>query len=266
MNDLKVMTLNIWNGGMASSFQKRAASIQAMIHWHDPDIIGIQELTEPMLKDLSELAETYTFYGKARGSHGRSDERCCVLFRKSRFSFLDGETFWLSATPDKPGSSFANSMFPRIATIAFLQDNLSGMQFTFANTHLDHLLPTVRTKQIEVLCAQLKQKQRGSFTVLTGDFNCSFPSTAFRLLEKDAQLNLKDTVPTDGVTTLRSFIQAGSSRFRPIDHILVSQEMTVIKSEIITGMYMGRYPSDHNPVLTVLQLPEPEYETYGDAE
>lgn len=266
MNDLKVMTLNIWNGGMASSFQKRAASIQAMIHWHDPDIIGIQELTESMLKDLPELSGTYMFYGKARGSLSRFDERCCVLFKKSRFSFLEGETFWLSATPDKPGSSFQYSVFPRIATIAFLQDNLSGQQFTFANTHLDHLLPMIRTRQAEVLRDKLKQKQHGAFTVLTGDFNCSFPSPALSVLTKDEQLNLKDTVPTDSVTTLRNFIQASSSRFRPIDHILVSKDMTVLKSEIITGMYMGRYPSDHNPVLTVLQLPEPEYDSYGDAE
>lgn len=266
MNDLKVMTLNVWNGGVSSTFDKRAASIQSMIQWHDPDLIGLQELTEPMLKDLSDLADTYTFYGKARGSHGRTDERCCVLFKKSRFTFLDGETFWLSPTPEKPGSSFYTSVFPRIATMAVLKDTVSGLEFTFANTHLDHLLPTVRVKQAEVLRSRLRQKQRGAFTVLTGDFNTSFPNAALILLTRDEQLNLTDTVPSDGVTTLRSFIQAGSSGFRPIDHILVSRTLEVLKSEIITGMYMGRYPSDHCPVLTVLQLPEPEYDGFGDGE
>ena len=259
MTDLKIMTLNMKNATTTALFEKRAASLQAMIHWHDPDIIGLQEFTDLMIPYLSQLWEEYGVYGKARGSHGHSNERCCVLFRKSRFTFLEGDTFWLSATPDVPGSSFLNSLFPRIASYAVLKDSLNGCTFTFANTHLDVLLPSVRVRQIEVLCSQLKERVRGDFTVLTGDFNCSALSPAFRSLAKDSALNLKDTVPTDGVSTIRSFIQMSSSHFRPIDHILVSNQLEVLKSEIITGMYMGRYPSDHCPVLTVIALPSGDH-------
>jgi endonuclease/exonuclease/phosphatase family metal-dependent hydrolase len=69
-------------------------------------------------------------------------------------------------------------------------------------------------------------------------------------------LNLKDTVPSDGPSTIRIFLQAGSQMFRPIDHIFVTRDLEVLKSEIITGMYLGRYPSDHSPSVTVVSLPD----------
>ncbi len=256
MTELKIMTLNVKNGSITSDFSKRASSIQEMVRWHDPDLIGTQELTEPMTQYLPELSEKYAFYGKSRGSKGHSDERNCILFRKDRFEFLHGETFWLSPSPDVTGSKFFESMFPRIATLAVLRDKVTDKIFTFSNTHLDHLLPSVRTKQAAVLRDKLIELNEGEFLILTGDFNSSYLSMAVHTLVSCPELSLKDTVPSDGRSTIRAFVQAGSSFFRPIDHILVSKHLEVLKSEIITGMYMGRYPSDHCPVLTVIRLPE----------
>ena len=71
MSELKIMTLNVKNASITSSFAKRAISIQELVRWHDPDIIGTQELIDPMIDYLPELTETYTFYGKARGSAGK---------------------------------------------------------------------------------------------------------------------------------------------------------------------------------------------------
>ena len=258
MSELKIMTLNVKNASITSSFAKRAISIQELVRWHDPDIIGTQELIDPMIDYLPELTETYTFYGKARGSAGNTNERTCLLFKKDRFELLRGDTFWLSSTPDVRGSRFLESLFPRISTFALLKDKLTEQTFTFANTHLDHLLPATRAKQAAVLRDKLIEVKDGDFLVLTGDFNSSYLSLAVHTLVSSPELDLKDTVPTDGVSTIRSFIQAGTSHFRPIDHILVSENLEVLKSEIITGMYMGRYPSDHCPVLTVIKLPEAE--------
>ena len=258
MSELKIMTLNVKNASITSSFAKRAVSIQELVRWHDPDIIGIQELIDPMIEYLPQLTETYTFFGKARGSSGNTNERTCLLFKKERFEFLKGDTFWLSPDPTVKGSRFVESLFPRIATYALLKDRLTDQTFTFANTHLDHILPSTRAKQAAVLRDKLIEVKDGDYLVLTGDFNSSYLSRAVHILVTSPKLDLKDTVPVDGVSTIRAFVQAGTSQFRPIDHILVTNDLEVLKSEIITGMYMGRYPSDHCPVLTVVKLPEAE--------
>ena len=254
MTELKVMTLNLHNSMRFSSFEKRSRSISAMTAFHDPDLIGVQELTDNMISKLPEMAETYRFYGKRRGNGELANERCCILYRDDRFCFISGKTLWLSDTPEVPGSRYPGSMFPRIVTLAELEDKVSGKHFTFANTHLDHLISFVRTQQAEALIRILKENMNGEFLILTGDFNCSFPADAIRSLTEDPELSLKDTAPDDGRSTIRNFIQAGASHYRPIDHILVSRELAVMKSEIISGMYMGVFPSDHCPIMTTLEL------------
>ena len=58
MTELKVMTLNLHNSMRSSSFEKRSRSISAMTAFHDPDLIGVQELTDNMISKLPEMAET----------------------------------------------------------------------------------------------------------------------------------------------------------------------------------------------------------------
>ncbi len=266
MTELKVMTLNIHNNMRSSSFDRRVRSICSMTSFHDPDLIGVQELTDDMIGKLSEMADTYAFFGKRRGSPGVTNERCCVLYRKTRFRFISGHTFWLSDTPEIAGSKCHGSVFPRIVTIAELEDNETGCRFTFANTHLDAVFAPVRARQSEALRKILLKEKTGDFLILTGDFNCAFPALAVSSLVKDDELYLKDTVPDDGRATLRSFIQAGSSRYRPIDHVLVSRDLEVTKSEIISGLYMGMYPSDHFPVLTFINIPSRKEEPSAEEE
>lgn len=255
MTDLKIMTLNLKNGGSAEEFARRSPSILEMIRRYDPDLIGVQELMDFMIPGLSEVQESYTFFGKARGS-SRANERCCVLFRKDRFTFLEGATFWLSDQPDVKGSKFGESIFPRIATYAVLNDSLSEKTLTFANTHLDHLLPPARTKQTNVLCRVLGETKKGDCLFLTGDFNSSILSAAVRRIADDPVLKVKDTVPNDAASTIRGFIQPSSSGYRPIDHVFVPDDLTVVKSEVIKDMFLGRYPSDHNPVITTVRFPD----------
>ena len=253
MTELNVMTLNMQNNLQFASFGKRSRSITAMTAINDPDLIGTQELTDSMIPCLSEMTDTYAFYGKRRGSYKSSDERCCILYRKSRFRFIRGNTVWLSDTPDVPGSKFPGSMFPRIMTFAVLEDNPTGMRFTFANTHLDHLLPSVRSHQADVLRKILAQEKEGDFLILTGDFNCSYPSKAIAEVANDPKLKLQNVTEHETRISIRNFIQASTSRYRPIDHILCSDHLTVKKTEIISDLFMGVFPSDHCPVLTIIE-------------
>lgn len=259
MSKYKIMTLNMMTelpfyfGDQL--FANRAPAIKELIRWNDPDLIGVQEFTDDMIPYLDSALDGYGLYGKARSNRlSHSNERNCIMYKKDRFELLDGDTFWLSETPSKCGSCYKTSTYPRIATYGILKDKKDGTIFTFCNTHLDHLLPSVRVKQCIVLRDELLKRKDGDFLLLTGDFNTSMYSEAMRKLLKDSNpLNLQDTLPKTVRSTLHPRFNGRTFHRGPVDHIFVSKGMVIHKTQVIQSLYMGVYPSDHCPVLTYVE-------------
>lgn len=240
-------------------FSSRAKSIRECIRWNNPDFIGMQEFKDFMANQLGPIADEYMFYGAGRMKDARSrhNERCCICWKKNRFDLLEGSTFWLSHTPEEPGSHFLESIYPRIATLVVLKDRETKEIFTLCNTHLDHVLPAARFKQAAVLMEELSKRARGSFVVLTGDFNTTSTSAAVQhILERGRAWKLQDAIPATLGTTMHDFLASSAHHYRPIDHIFLSENVSVEKSEIISSLYMGVYPSDHCPVMAVFDSPQ----------
>ncbi|MBQ6222839.1 MAG: endonuclease/exonuclease/phosphatase family protein [Solobacterium sp.] len=253
MSIYTVMTFNLMNRLTSASFHRRASGILELIRTYDPDILGIQEFCDYMLEDLDSLTDTYTMIGAARGARPSfANERNCVLVRKGMFKVLDSHTYWLSKTPDIPGSRLTGSMFPRIVTMVTLQDK--HHMFTVANTHLDHMFEYVRVSQAEILGDLLNEANDGEMTILTGDFNTILSQRTLRTLTE--KTGLRDVSPYNPTATIRSIIRLAGNRYSPIDHILVSKKAHVMQAKIITSMFMGSYPSDHFPVVAEIELPE----------
>ncbi len=236
-------------------FKKRAPAIKEMIRFHNPDLIGVQEFTNEMIPYLEPLFKTYGIFGRPRSNNDKAkNERNCILYRKDRFELLEGSTFWLSSTPDQTGTSFFTSLFPRIATYGILKDKYDNTTFTFCNTHLDHLLPSVRYKQILVLKEELSIRKKGDFLILSGDFNTSLTSKAMIRLFKDLNpLNLKDTLSKEYTSTIHPKLHGKTFHKGPIDHIFVTNDVIVHSSIAIQSLFMGVYPSDHFPVLSTIE-------------
>lgn len=253
------MTLNLKNDFRQviddDHFKVRSLSIEEMVRWHNPDIIGVQELTETMLPYFHAMGETYIFYGSGRCEKGSPiQERCCILFKKDKFSFVEGSTFWLSDTPDNVGSKYIGSVFPRIATIAVLKDKETGTLFTVCNTHLDHISGRIRFKQACVLQKELEKRKKGEFLIVTGDFNSVLLQPPLQLLlAKENPLCLQPTVCEADSCTLRFFTHGLPRHTLAIDHILISRSLKPVKTEIIHSLFMGVYPSDHYPTIVTIE-------------
>ena len=240
-------------------FRNRAKAIRECISWNDPDFIGMQEFRDFMAEDLSDISGRYVFYGAGRMKDHKDprNERCCICWKKDRFELVEGSTFWLSHTPDVPGSKLHESIYPRIATLAILKDRKTGEVFTLCNTHLDHLLNVTRFRQAGILIEELEKRAQGSFLIVTGDFNATGASPAVRrILSEEHRYHIKDAVPITLGTTMHDFIASSAHRYRPIDHIFISDNVSIQKTEIISSLYMGVYPSDHCPVLVILDSPQ----------
>ena len=255
-----VMTFNLKSGSPLDTgdlrWSRRSKAVLAAIRQADPDLIGVQELTAAMLPQFSALSEVYEIYGKSRHSL-IADERSCILFKKDRFHLQKEATFWLSDQPEHAGSQLAWSIYPRIVSAAVLEDVRSHVRFTFANTHLDHMFPFVRSRQADILGACLHGFQEGRFLILTGDFNTTLKSRALHeITAVYSPLHLKSAYRQDPGNTMRIPLHDPFHLGQPIDQILVSPQLHVIRTEVLHGRYEGLYPSDHYPVLCRLEYPQ----------
>ena len=97
-------------------FYQRKPFILKRIADYDFDIIGAQEVNDEMKEALAEdLKDTYSVFGEGR-REDRKGEGTPIFYKTDRFELLDWGSFWLSETPDVPGSKNWDASVTRIAT------------------------------------------------------------------------------------------------------------------------------------------------------
>ena len=124
----------------ANCFEGRKALIKEFIDREKPDVIGFQEVMPHVREWLCNNLPDYTVLGMGRNPD-YSGESVSIAYRKDKFDLVKFDQFWLSDTPDVPGSRYMldQSPCPRISVQATLVSRKEGKLFTFANTHLDHV-------------------------------------------------------------------------------------------------------------------------------
>lgn len=252
----KIMSFNLLTNHLydfgKNRFTTRAVSILKLIHQEKPDLIGVQELTPAAEKELQKLTGIYGMTGEYRlGTKYFFNESNAIFYRKERFDLLDGNTYWLSKTPDKPESSFLTSIFPRIAVFAILKDKENDTVFTMINTHLDHGREAVRTAQAKIIARLASHHSLGSFTIITGDFNTVPSSEAVKAFREHGFLDLVDD--STG-STLRGKLGTMAHHNQPIDHILIKGHINAKNISVHHECYDGVYPSDHWPLSAILEV------------
>lgn len=208
--------------------------------------------------------ETIDFYDPhiCRGNnfvslgHGRCEnsdgEACNVYYDRERLEVLSHETFWLSAEPEKH-SIVPGTTYPRICTAGIFRDKVTGKEFIFANTHLEHRVIELQKTQLEYLFARLNRVYPQLPLILTGDFN-AFPGTpaadyAMSQL-RDAQSICKTPVFHRGATYHGYLSDPAQRRHADrIDYIFVSPEIEVEKFEVADNFVApDTASSDHFPL------------------
>lgn len=226
------------------SVKGRSQLICAALEQYAPDSFGVQEATAQWIEILSENLTDYACISRMRDGK-ESSEASAVFYLKDKYTVVDSGTIWLSDTPDEFGSKFALSFCPRIATWATLENKETGEIYTHINTHLDHVLESVRVEQIKVLKVKIEElKAKGYPVVCTGDFNTKEGADAYNEMKpclRDSKYLAKNS--DDGAT----FINYGKNVFetRPIDFIFVSDGIKVETYKIIDEKIGDMYLSDH---------------------
>ncbi len=106
-SDVRVMTFNIRYGTAddgPNHWNHRQERVVETIRQFQPDLIGTQETMSFQAEYLRQCLPEYTYVGKLRVPDQPTSEECAVFFRSTRFVDLEQGHFWLSTTPEVPGS------------------------------------------------------------------------------------------------------------------------------------------------------------------
>ena len=249
----KVMTFNIRYDTLqdgVNCFEGRKGLVKEFLDREAPDVIGFQEVLPHVRDWLSESLPMYTVLGAGRNAD-YTGEGVSVAYRRDRFDLAGFDQFWLSDTPDVPGSRYMldQSVCPRVTVLAKLVSREDGAAFTFVNTHLDHVGEYAKVCGASLLMTKLCSANRGSF-VLTGDFNALPRDNAIREIKsvkgvRDLTASVKEAT-YHGYGTVRTDCK--------IDYIF-SNRAAVKDSLVVHKDCRGDiWLSDHYPISVTVEL------------
>ena len=251
---LKVMTYNIRYdnpGDGINQWSNRKEKVLDLISKYDPSILGVQEALLPQLEDITRALPEYVFVGVGRDDGKKKGEFSALLYKKGKFEVLEENTFWLSKTPEIPGSKDWDAAITRVATWARLRDKDSGDVFLVINTHFDHIGKEARSQSAALLKSKAEQLAGDLPVIITGDFNCTREETPYQVMMETNGLLLKDSAPENPQGTFCNFA-VGAMPCRAIDYIFISKHWKTIQYQVIADNDGKNYPSDHLPVMVNL--------------
>lgn len=259
---LRVMSYNIRYGTAADGenhWEKRRELLVETIRNFGPDLLGTQETLGFQRDYLAQQLPGYVAIGVGRDDGRENGEMTALYFRRERFEQLDGGHFWLSETPELPGSKSWDTSLTRMASWVRLRDrhNPRSRPIVFFNTHFDHRGEKARVESALLLRRRVAALAGRDRAIITGDFNAGEGSQPYQALFDQSQL-LRDTFRLANPS--RGGEEGTFSGFRVervtgprIDWIGVTRDWRVKAATIDRTARDGRTPSDHFPVNAILE-------------
>ncbi len=240
-------------GSRHRKWTKRAPLVYKIIREANPDSFGVQEAHYGWIKKLCKNLPEYDFVGVGRENGKKKGEFSAVFYKKDKFIASDSGNFWLSETPDTPGSKGWDAACIRVATYVKLTDKETGKSYIHFNTHLDHV-----GIQAQINGAKMIQEKAASFggvpVVCTGDFNVYQDSDCYNTMVSGNMADARKLAPeTDDCYTFHGF---KPEKIRDIIDFVFVDEATVkpINFKVINKMINGNFYSDHNAVYADVEL------------
>ncbi len=233
-----------------NAWPHRAGMVAGFVNDQIPDLLGMQEVLWHQYLYLDSALIGYGSVAAGRDDGLREGEACPVFYRLGRFDRLDRGSFWLSATPDVPGSVGWGAALTRVATWVRLYDKVRQDTLLFINTHFDHVSDSARVMSSGLLLGRLKELAGNNDFIITGDFNARPGSLAIeRMTEEGYAVDsfiLSETPPSGESYTFNGFKEEpGEGR---IDYIFVREGMKVLSHKTHRVIEEGIFISDHWPV------------------
>lgn len=217
----------------------RREKVLELVREQQADIVGFQEALPHQRDQLEKGLPEYKMIGQGREPGGGGEE--CTIAFSDKFKLDDGGTFWLSPTPELPGSVGWDAMLTRICTWVRLRHQ--DQVLSIFNAHFDHHGKQAPSKSAQMILERLETLDHPH--VLMGDFNSRPHSPAVRLLKTKLRDSFQEAHPQSQLGTYHEYGAVAPYR---IDYLMVSPHWRIHDCQIL-GQENGPYPSDHFPVL-----------------
>lgn len=254
---IKVMTFNIRYDNPEDGqnrFENRKPLIKAFLDREKPDVIGFQEALPDMRVWLSEILCEYVLVGTGCCKDMIDGESSSIAYRRDKYDLVKFEQFWLSDTPDIPGSVYNldQSHCPRMCAVATLVERQSGKVFNFANTHLDHLGRYAMVCGSSMIVSRLLSGKEHLPFFVTGDMNLKPGDAELQVFKNAPDFNDLTSGVGDDETTYHGFGKVQKNC--KIDYIFSSGSAVDGTLVVHKDREDGLYLSDHYPISVVAEI------------
>ncbi len=250
---MKFVTFNIrcdYGQDGNNNYQFREPLIVETLRREMPDAVGFQEMLPHVKARLEQALPEYMLLGCGR-EKDFGGESMTVAVRKESFEPVKLDVFWLSETPNVPGSRFEEqSDCPRLCTHLLLRQKAENRLLHLYNTHLDHVSGYARTLGLQSVMKRIKQdeKEWPAPAVLMGDFNAEPGDAEMRTMEEYPAFK---RVGAELPGTFHDFGRLDKPL--KIDYIYLA-ELEPVSCRLWTDEREGVFLSDHRPVEAVCRF------------
>ncbi|MBR9920465.1 MAG: endonuclease/exonuclease/phosphatase family protein [Bacteroidetes bacterium] len=237
-----------------NAWSERKADVAGLLHYYQPDFVGVQEALLHQLSYLLAENPQYAFTGKGRDDGDEKGEFSAILYDSSRFELMESNTFWLSESPERVSVGWDASMERICSWGKFRERNTDAVFYVF-NAHFDHIGEEARLHSAELILQRIEDLPESSRVVLTGDFNAtpeSAPIEVFRGGMDDVR-ELAGAAFYGPAGTFNHFDPAFVPEKR-IDYIFIKNLQVERVRQIDDRRPTGLWVSDHLPVLAELSF------------
>jgi endonuclease/exonuclease/phosphatase family metal-dependent hydrolase len=261
--DLHVMTFNIRLNTPRDSLNAwpyRKEKVASQILFHEVHLLGVQEALHDQMIDLQQSLPAYKYVGGARDDGKEKGEYSAIFYDTTRLQMLTHQTFWLSLTPEVPGSKSWDAAITRIVTWARFRDRKTKKTFFAFNTHFDHMGTEARRESAKLLLQKIQTIAGNTPAVITGDFNARPADEPIRIITDSTNaLHLIDTKfisqqPHYGPQGSFNGFAEKERDNDPIDYIFIKGKWRVKQHATLSQTWQGRFASDHFAVMAVVVL------------
>jgi endonuclease/exonuclease/phosphatase family metal-dependent hydrolase len=259
---LGIMTYDIHFGTTIppNTWGERRLPMRELILRISPDVMGTQEGHHFQLTDLTAGLPGYDWIGDGCEDGKLKGKYVAIFYRKARLEPLSTNTFWLSDTPEVPGSTTWGNRYPLQATTVKFRDLQTKQEFYVINVRFNVELQVAKEKSAALIRERVEALKTSLPVVVLGNFgagadqNKVYNQMVDDKFFKDTWILAKERIG-DGLGTLNEYKAMPTGEPR-MDWILVHGKVTVDTAAIDTFISKGHFPSDHCPVVAWLRFGE----------
>lgn len=252
-DELKIISFNIRynsyeNIDGENGWPNRKAAVVKMIQEERPAAIGLQEALIDQLQYLDSCLPEYRRIGVGRDDGKEAGEFIAIYYDTTRVELVGQNTWWLSETPHEPSKGWDAACY-RTVTESLLRDRVSGKEFVYFNTHLDHMGQVARAEGSKYIASILENYSIP--VILGGDMNSTIDDTIFNAFYNVGLQPAREM--TDSTSHAITYSGYGKEEGKVIDHFFV-KDVKVVSFRTLDGDYGVPYISDHYPIEMIITL------------